>query len=378
MKHYISLGIILFLTTIIIIEAHTKSKKKASKTKKKKGKSSGEGIGLPINFKINQDSFIAASIIKTLGVRFNLEYLIAKIQKNCKRLKVVKLIRDSIKKINRLTEPSDRIGFNIARSQIRDFFGKRLRRRDLRYYGIKVRHVKRIFSRSYFSSANFEKNHDSFRSTVGKKKSTKGKRKNKRSKMKRMSKIERLCRSKGFYNAAMGRFQRIRERLRRLKKRKLIQVIKRTLRRMLARMLGCYYVRYSKFSKIIRQAQQRITTRGISTNVKQLVRMLKSISKNYKPKPKTVRKSKKIMKKIFSKIITGKKVNLKTKILIKKLAKNNCRAAKACFKHHIYTKKCYQVSRLCLTIKSVVKKIKAKKVGSVVSKLLKHFFKKKK
>ena len=79
------------------------------------------------------------------------------------------------------------------------------------------------------------------------------------------------------------------------------------------------------------------------------------------------------MKTIVRKIVTGKKIRPKTVYLVKRLARYNCKAAHSCFRNNVFSKKCYQVSKVCLTMKSIVKKITAKKVGTVMSKLIKNF-----
>jgi hypothetical protein len=370
MKHYLILGLLLINCSLLIVNCHKNSN--SNNKSKGKGKSSKEVVSIPINLKISQDSFVGASILKALGVSKSMEYLIVKIQKNCKRLKVIKIIRLSIKVIKRLTAKTVENGFDITEASMNNIFGKAMKSNDLRALGLNYRQGRKIFGKGDLIGRNFRNNLDQFRATVGKKKSSG--RKGKKSKM---SKLEKQCRLKGFYNLAMGKIYQVRMRLRKLRRRQLIKVIKRTFRRILARMLGCYYVRYGKFSKIIRKAQRQITTKGIGSKVEQLTQMLIQMSKNYRPKKKSVKKSKKMMKKIYSKIILGKKINFKTKILLKKLSKNNCKAANQCFNSKVYSRKCFQVSRLCLTIKSIVKKIKAKKVGTVVSKILKQFFKKK-
>jgi hypothetical protein len=376
MKKYISLGIIVILCFSLIINVHLNSSKS-----KGKSKSSKKNISIPITFKINQDSFIAASLLKALGVNYSMDYLLLKIQKNCKKLKVLKQIKNTIKIIKELTEKSVERGFDIAKSQIRNIFGKKMKRSNFRSLGISYRQGIKIFGGGVYSDINISNHYDHFRSKGGKKK----KPAKSIGKKRKMSKLEKQCRSKGFYNVAMGILNKTRERIRKLKRRKLINVIKRTFRRILARMLGCHYVRFSKFSKIIRSAQSKLTNEGIGSNVEKLAIMLKRINSNYKPKKKKAKKpakkqakkSKKIVKKIFSKLITGKKISKKMKSILKKLTKNNCRAASKCFRNNIYTKKCFTVSRLCLSVKSIVKKIKAKKVGTAVSKILKQIFKEK-
>ncbi len=365
MKYYLCLGILVFLSISTVIDANMKSKKRG----KTKGKGSKPVVKIPINFKINQDSFVAASMLKALGVKFSMEFLLLKIQKNCKKLKVLKLVKESISRIKKFRQKSVDRGFGIAESQIKNIFGKRMRRREFRNMGINHRQARSIFGGGISTRISFSNNFDHFNSRL-----TKGRKGKKR----KMSKLRKLCKSKGFYHAAMGRIQKIRNRILKLRREKLISEIKRTFRRILARMLGCRYVRFGKFSKILRSAQRLITYNGISLNVNKLSDMLINISSRYRPKKKSKKYNKKLMKKIFAKIISGKKLKFRTKFLIKKLATINCRAASKCYRKQNYSKKCYQVSSLCLAVKSIVKKMKAKRVGTAVTKILKQFFKKKK
>ena len=118
---------------------------------------------------------------------------------------------------------------------------------------------------------------------------------------------------------------------------------------------------------------KKIITKNIEANVYTLTNMFKKISRNYRKRPRTIRKSRKIMRKVFSKLVRGKKIKPITLILVKKMAKNNCQAAGNCYKYNMFSHKCFEVSKMCLNMKSVVKKIKANKVGFVVSTLIKKF-----
>ena len=141
----------------------------------------------------------------------------------------------------------------------------------------------------------------------------------------------------------------------------------------MARILGCKFVRKSRLSKVIRKTLVKITNKTLKSNVFKIANVLKKISKNYKAKPKTIKKSRKMLRNIFKKLIQGKKISPLTLILTKRMAKENCKIARNCFANNIFSKKCYSVSKLCLSMKSFVKKIKANKVGNVVSNLIKKF-----
>ena len=79
MKHKIKVNFILFLIFLIVVDSYSKPKNDNRNTQKTRKKTS-----IPVGFKITQDSYIAASILKTLGVKVNLEALIVKFQRNCK------------------------------------------------------------------------------------------------------------------------------------------------------------------------------------------------------------------------------------------------------------------------------------------------------
>ena len=383
MKHKFSIGLIFFLAFLLTIEVLNKPKKssKKSKTKEKsKGSSNQSTYSLPMNFKINQDSYVAASILKTLGVKkHNLESLIVKFQRNCKGLKVVKSINASIKKIRELTQSrkSDRKGFIFAKRQLKIMLqNKRNTKNKYIFLGKRKAGLQsgrnNHGGRNFFNSNSIQNSRDSFRSRVGKAK-TSGKGKATKKKRGKLSKLKKLCSDSGFYNAAVSKLKGTKQKLKQLKKNKLIGIIKRTLRRVLSRILGCDFVRNGNLSNTIRKAIKKITKKNIEVNVFVLAKMLKQISKNYKRKPKTLRRSRKIMRKVFTKLVRGKKITPITMMLVIKMAKNNCHAAKACYNHNIFSHKCFEVSKMCLNMKSVVKKITANKVGLVVSKLIKRF-----
>jgi len=84
---------------------------------------------------------------------------------------------------------------------------------------------------------------------------------------------------------------------------------------------------------------------------------------------------KKIMKNAINKLVKGKRVKQATIILLKKTARSNCMKAKECFSKNSFSKKCYIVSKACLQMKAMVSNIKAKKIGSTISTLLKNFLK---
>ena len=93
--------------------------------------------------------------------------------------------------------------------------------------------------------------------------------------------MKKLCETKGFYNAAVGKLSGTKAKLLELKKIKLVKYIKRTLRRVLARILGCPFVRKGPLSKIVRRSVEKITTKKVHSNVFHFAKMLKKISKNY-------------------------------------------------------------------------------------------------
>lgn len=374
MKHNLSLGLIIFIALLLLVhitDVSAKKKKAGKKSKKssktKKAKSSAT-YSLPMNFKINQDSYIAASILKTLGVKSNLESLIVKFQRNCKGLKMVQSVNNSIKTIRRLTSKGDNNGFKMAKKQLKNLFGKRGRksnrkgkRQSFPFFGGDLLGGKNIFGKKKKNSF------DSYRAS--KKKGGKGKKPRGK-----LSKLKKICQAKGFYNAAVSKLKGTKRKLREIKKRKLVRVIKRTLRRLLARILGCDFVRTGSLAKVVRKTVRRITTKRIRTNVFKIAKMLKTISSNYKKKPRTVQRSRKIIRKIFYKLVKGKKIKPVTVLLIKKLAINNCKAAQICYSKNIFSRKCFDVSNLCLNMRSIVRKVRANRVGVVVSGLIKKLF----
>jgi hypothetical protein len=367
MKHKFSLGLILFLALLLlvqIVQIHSKKKKSSKKGKKSSSSKKAYTSSLPLNFKINQDSYIAASILKTLGVKLNLESIIIKFQRNCKGLKMVKSINNSIKTIQNLTRKSNKKAFKIAKKQFKSMFGKRRRNRPSPFS------IGNMFGgKGIFGGSKIKNSFDSFKSKAPKVK-TSGKKKGK------FSKLKKICQAKGFYNAAVSKLKGTKAKLRAIKKKKLIRVIKRTLRRLLARILGCDFVRTGSLAKIVRKTVKKITTKRIKANVFNIAKMLKKISKNYKRKPRNLKKARKVLRNIFSKLVRGKKIKPMTVILIKKMAISNCKAADLCYKKNIFSRKCFEVSKLCLNMKSIVKKVRANRVGVVVSGLIKNLFKK--
>ena len=379
MKHKLSTGLIVFMAILLMIDVYSKPKKSS---KKSKGNSSHEETySLPMNFKIDQDSYVAATILKTLGMkRVNLESLIVKFQRNCRNLNVVKSIHASIKKIRELTrsERAERKGFMFARKQLKSLL--RYKRRNKNYRKKRPQYSKyRDLSRkkpirsrrNILESNEIGMDFDSFKthsrvSSLAGSKLSKGK-------AKKLSKLKKICASSGFYNAAVSRLKGTKQKLKEIKRNKLIRIIKTTLRRILSRILGCDFIRHGHLQKIVRKAMKKIITKNIEANVYTLTNMFKKISRNYRKRPRTIRKSRKIMRKVFSKLVRGKKIKPITLILVKKMAKNNCQAAGICYKYNMFSHKCFEVSKMCLNMKSVVKKIKANKVGFVVSTLIKKF-----
>jgi len=63
---------------------------------------------------MKQDSYIAASLLKELGARESLAYLITKIQTHCKNLKLTETINKSIGRIKQLSN-NQITGFSLAK-----------------------------------------------------------------------------------------------------------------------------------------------------------------------------------------------------------------------------------------------------------------------
>lgn len=364
MKHKIKVNFILFLIFLIVVDSYAKPKNDNRNTQKTRKKTS-----IPVGFKITQDSYIAASILKTLGVKVNLEALIVKFQRNCKKLNVVKSINRSIQAIKSLTRKKSKNLFNFSKRRFKKISHRRRR-------AVNRSSRKRRNNNSRRSNKDiFENDDDKISNNQDSMFSTNNIMKGRtiRKKGKKTNKIKQLCKSQGFYNSAVGKLKGTKAKLKKLKKKKLIQVIKRTLRRVLARILGCKFVRKSRLSRVIRRTLRKITNKRLTSNVFKIAKVLKKISKNYKPKPKTVKKARKIIRSIFTKLVKGKKLKPITIMLTKRMAKKNCEIAKKCFANNIFSRKCFSVSKLCLNMKSIVKKIKANKVGNIVSGLIKRF-----
>ncbi len=73
----------------------------------------------------NRNAYIAASIVKTLGAKEGFKSLMFKFTHLCRRLSVVSVIKNSIKKINFLTSKEPlKTGIRFAKTALRSVFGR--------------------------------------------------------------------------------------------------------------------------------------------------------------------------------------------------------------------------------------------------------------
>ena len=73
----------------------------------------------------NKNAYIAASIIKTLGAKENFKKLIIKFVRLCPKLRLINIIKSTVKKIEFLTseQPINR-GIRFAKSALRRLYGR--------------------------------------------------------------------------------------------------------------------------------------------------------------------------------------------------------------------------------------------------------------
>ena len=320
---------------------------------------------------ISQNSYVAASVLKTLGAKEDFKKLILKFQNHCPNLRVVKSIKRSITQINNLTKKKSlRLGYSMAKTALKGIYSKK--RRNLnrrrpyrRYRNSRYGDDNQLDNSSYDSPYS-----NNLRSFLEKKIKVKG---NKRgTKLKTNNILKSMCKGVNYKNAK-NKLRNFTKSLNFARKKKLVAVIKNTLRRVLARILGCKFMRKGSLSRTLRKALRKIRNKtNIKKNVFKIANVLKKIT-NYKRKPKIVKKTKKVMKKILSKLLKRRKLKASTLIIIKDLKKKNCKKGKKCFNNSIFSRKCYQFSKNCINLKSVLKKVNANKVGSVMSTLIKQF-----
>ena len=182
--------------------------------------------------------------------------------------------------------------------------------------------------------------------------------------------LKRKCKG---YNNAKKNLQDIRRKLERKRTKFLVKLIKTTLRSILARILGCKFLRKSAIKQQVRKAMKKIRLKKFSMkNVKKLTKFFKSML-NHNTKKRVIKKTKKIMKKILFSYLKRKRLDSKTLIMLNKLIEKNCKIKNICFQRRIFSLKCYLHSKACLRLRSLKKTSKIAKQGNIMTKLIKKF-----
>ena len=217
MKHQTRINFLLFLVFILVVDLQAKPKKN-NKNSRKSSKKSSKEVRLPTGFKITQDSYVAASILKTLGVKVNLETLIVKFQRNCRKLNVIKSINRSIKKIKSLTRKKYRKKFKFSKRRSNNMFNSKRGANRYPLFGPYKNKGRRINKQknnrnNYFGNIKIGNNYDSMFSSTNKAKAKITKKK----KGKNINKIKQLCKSQGYFN--VSKLKGTKAKLRQLKKK---------------------------------------------------------------------------------------------------------------------------------------------------------------
>ena len=351
-----------------------------------------------INSSLKESSYVAASILKTLGAKEDFKTLIEKFENRCPNLDVMREIKRSISQINSLTsKKSLKIGYKFARKALKKVFNplKMYQKYMKRKSTIKNRYYRKKFEQSnpkrspyneepYYRKYPSQK-HDDYpyedgppygrRTNFLERKIKKGKGISFNMPTKGLKTnliLKKLCKGLNYTNAKdklMGYRQLIQVR----RKFKLILVIKKTLRRVLARILGCNLMRSGRMKRVIRKAMEIIRKkRNLNDNVFEIAQVLKDLA-NRRTKPKLIRRTNVIIKRVLANLLTRKKINKTSIVLLKDMKRLNCNKAKYCYRKSKYSRKCYSYARSCLKIKVLLNQTKAKEYGNVISTLIKKF-----
>lgn len=360
---------------------------------------------------LNMNSYVAASILKTLGAKDDFQSLVKKFQNSCPHLRVVNEIKTSLKKINTLTSnKSIKLGYKFAKKALkREFNQKHRKYNNKKRYNSnnnkKYSNNRKSFPKKYDSKPRYERypmgppyekgpyggdrpyrddgpyrggrpNGGPNNFLERKLKNIKKNKKNKKNKsptkgLKTNLILNKLC--KGNYKNAKINLTSFKNLMKAKRKLELILVIKKILRRVLARILGCKNMKKGPMSKTIRRAMNIIRKKTqFNENVFKIANVLKKMT-NSRRKPKLIRKTNRLIKQVLAKLLNRKKVNKSTLGIIENLKKQNCSKGKGCYRKNTYSKKCYSYAKACLKLKTLVNQTKDRRFGNVVSNLIKKF-----
>jgi hypothetical protein len=378
MKHFFSSKqtLTLFLILVVVFSTIVVESKKAKKKN------------------LNNNAYVAASILKTLGAREDFNSLTNKFQDQCPQLNVVNSVKKSIRKINFLTSKKPmQIGFLFAKKALKKIFKKKKlpkkrnmftfnwrskfgSRRPFRGYPYQGVPNRRPYGRPYGQYPNDGPPNDypGFLEKKVKKsnKSKKGKKIPKITPLKTNSVLKSICKGVNYPNAK-SKLTGYKQLMKYRRIKLLGKVIKNTIRRVLANILGCKFMRKGELSNSVRRALKKIRNKtNLKANVLKIANVLKKVI-NHKKKPKLIKKTNDLMKKVLVKLLNRKKIKPSTLIILNNLKQKNCRASKICYSRKIYSRKCYMLAQGCLKLRSFHRKAKANKMGNVVSSLIKNF-----
>lgn len=323
---------------------------------------------------ISNNAYVASSILKTLGAKQDFETIMSNIQKYCPKLNVASALKKSINHINLLTSKKPlQIGYRFAKKALKKIFKRNKK-------GRKIISKRRRYNRPPYRMPPYPGSYPyndypyggygdypNFVEKKGRKK-----RRPKKTPLKTNAVLKSLCKGVNYKNAKHKLFK-LRYRMQSKKRRLLVRVIRNTLRRILARILGCRYIRKGPLAKTVRKALRKMRSRmRIKANVFKIAEVLKNLT-NKKRKPKLIKKTNAVMKKVLIKLFNRKKVKRSTLILLNNLRIQNCKQSKKCFVNKLYSRKCYMHAQGCLKLRSLHRKARANKLGLVVSTLIKKF-----